>query len=141
MRRHFFLCCYRIIDFPPSPFGVLHTLGLFHSDWELFARPQAAGKTSCQATLRRFGSASSSLVSCTHLKRKRKEWHYIVVQVSFMSGRMWWWWLSPLARILGECATIHSPPAFFFSFFLVEISSRTLIPLSLSGSVHSGSPS
>ena len=34
------------------------------------------------------------------------------------------------ARILGECSTVHSPPALFFSsfffFFLVEISSRTL---------------
>ena len=36
---------------------------------------------------------------------------------------------SSLARILGECSTIHSPPAlFFFLFFKVEISSRTLIP-------------
>ena len=39
---------------------------------------------------------------------------------------MWWWWwwwfwvvvaFSSLARILGECSTIHSPPALFFFFF------------------------
>ena len=50
---------------------------------------------------------------------------------------------SSLARIWGECSTIHSLPAlffpFFFSFFFkVEISSRTLIPLCTPGSVHSG---
>ena len=33
---------------------------------------------------------------------------------------------SLLARIWGECSTIHSLPAFFFK---AEISSRTLIPL------------
>ena len=38
---------------------------------------------------------------------------------------------------LGRCSTIHSPPALFF--FLVEISSRTLIPLFMPGPVHSGS--
>ena len=49
-----------------------------------------------------------------------------------------------LARILGECSTIHSPPALFsfcFCFFEVEISSRTLIPLFRPGSVLSGSAS
>ena len=41
-------------------------------------------------------------------------------------------------RILKECLTIHSPPALFF---LVEIRSRTLIPLFRPGSVHSSSAS
>ena len=36
---------------------------------------------------------------------------------------------SSLARIWGECLAIHFPTcAFFFFFFEVEISSRTLIP-------------
>ena len=48
---------------------------------------------------------------------------------------------SSLAKILGECSTIHSPPALFFFFFRVEISSRTLIPLFSPGSVHRGSVS
>ena len=64
---------------------------------------------------------------------------------------------SSLARILEESSTIHSLPApFFFSgfffcvcvcvfffvfFFEVEISSRTLIPLFMPGSVYSGSAS
>ena len=47
---------------------------------------------------------------------------------------------SSLARILGECSTIHSLPALFF-FFLVEISSRILIPLFMPESVQSGSAS
>ena len=34
-----------------------------------------------------------------------------------------------LAKIWGECSTIHSPPTPFFFFFKVEISARTLIPL------------
>ena len=37
----------------------------------------------------------------------------------------------------GECSTIHSPPAPFF--LKVEISSRTLIPVFMPGSVHSDS--
>ena len=45
-----------------------------------------------------------------------------------------------LARIWGECSTIHSPPALFF-FFLMEISSRTLIALLIPGSVTSDSAS
>ena len=45
--------------------------------------------------------------------------------------------LSSLARILGECSTFHSLPA--LTFFKVEISSRTLIPLFMPGSVNSGS--
>ena len=49
-------------------------------------------------------------------------------------------------RILGECSSIHSPPAlsfflFFVFFFLVDISSRALIPLFMPESVHSGSAS
>ena len=53
--------------------------------------------------------------------------------------------LSSLARILGECSTTHppppfAPPPFFFCFFFeAEISSRMLIPLFMSESVHSGS--
>ena len=47
--------------------------------------------------------------------------------------------LSSLVMIFGECSTIHSSPAFFFFFFKVEISSRTLIALFMPGSVHSGS--
>ena len=41
-----------------------------------------------------------------------------------------------LARILGECSTIHSSPALSFFF-----SSRMPIPLFMPGSVHSGSAS
>ena len=44
-----------------------------------------------------------------------------------------------LVRILGECSTIHSPPALFLFFSEVEISLCTLIPLLMPGSVHSGS--
>ena len=45
---------------------------------------------------------------------------------------------SSLARILGECSTIHTLPALFcFCFFEVEISSCTLMPQS----VHSSSAS
>ena len=42
---------------------------------------------------------------------------------------------------LGECSTIYSQPVLFFSSFLVEISSHTLIPLFRPGSVHSDSAS
>ena len=35
----------------------------------------------------------------------------------------------PLANILGDCSTIHSPPAFFIFILKVEINSCTLIPL------------
>ena len=53
---------------------------------------------------------------------------------------------SSLARNLGECSTIHSPPAFFFFFrgeglvvvVEVDISSRTLIAFFMPGAVHSG---
>ena len=49
---------------------------------------------------------------------------------------------SSIARILGECSTIHSLPELFSFFFLeVKIGSRTLIPLFMLGSVHSGSAS
>ena len=37
-----------------------------------------------------------------------------------------------------ECWTIHSQPAFLFLFFFKVISSRSLIPLFMPGSVHSG---
>ena len=49
--------------------------------------------------------------------------------------------LSSLARMWGECSTIHPPPVFFFFFLEVEISSCTPIPLLMPGSVHSGSAS
>ena len=56
----------------------------------------------------------------------------VVVVVAFPS----------LARILGECSNIHSPPALVLLLLLlfleVEISSHTLIPLFMPGSVHSG---
>ena len=45
--------------------------------------------------------------------------------------------LSSLARILGECWTI--PRLLFCCCYKVEISSCTLIPLFMPGSVHSGS--
>ena len=45
---------------------------------------------------------------------------------------------SPACEELGECSTIQSPPAFFF---FLKIRSRTLIPLFMSGSVHSDSVS
>ena len=48
---------------------------------------------------------------------------------------------SSLARILGECLTFHYPPAPFFFFFWMEISSRALIPLFRPGSVNSDSAS
>ena len=47
---------------------------------------------------------------------------------------------STLARVLGDCSTIHCLPALFF-FFIVEISSRAQIPLFTPGSVHCGSAS
>ena len=47
--------------------------------------------------------------------------------------------LPTLAKILVQYSIIHSPPALFFS--KVEISSRTLIPLFMPGSVHNGSAS
>ena len=43
-----------------------------------------------------------------------------------------------LPRIWGEYSTLHSPPALFFNW---RFSSRTLIPLFMPGSVHSGSAS
>ena len=54
---------------------------------------------------------------------------------------------SSRARILRECLTIHFPPVLllllllFLFVFLMEISSRTLIPLFRLGSVYSGSVS
>ena len=52
---------------------------------------------------------------------------------------------SSLARICGECSTVHSPPVLFVVVVVVvvvveaEISSLTLIPHFRPGSVHSGS--
>ena len=76
-------------------------------------------------------------VATSHIYKTRQ--HYalpvqimvvvLVVVVAFSSP----------AKILGEWSTIHFPPAlFFFFFFQVKISSRTLIPLFRLGSVHSG---
>ena len=47
---------------------------------------------------------------------------------------------SSLTKVLGEGWHIQSLPAFFFPpfFFKMEISSRTLIPYFMPGSVHSG---
>ena len=52
--------------------------------------------------------------------------------------------VSSLARIWGECSTVHSPPVLFVVVVVVvvveaEISSLTLIPHFRPGSVHSGS--
>ena len=61
------------------------------------------------------------------------------------SGHMVGVALSWLVRIWEECLTIHCLPALFFLllffFFKVVVSSRTLIPLSMQGSMHSGSVS
>ena len=48
---------------------------------------------------------------------------------------------SLLAWIWGQCSTTHSLPALFVVVvvFEVEVSSRTLIPLVMPGSVHCGS--
>ena len=75
-------------------------------------------------------------VKCAALQHdKYRQWHWYMV-VAF----------SLLVRILGECLTTHSPPAFLcvcvcFCFFEVEISSHTLLPLFRPGSVKSGSVS
>ena len=45
------------------------------------------------------------------------------------------------ARILGECSTMHSRLCYFLFIFKVGFSSRTLIPLFMPKSVHSGSAS
>ena len=45
---------------------------------------------------------------------------------------------SSIARILGECSTIHILPALNYLFILFEISWCTLIPLFRPGSVHIG---
>ena len=54
-----------------------------------------------------------------------------------------WWWLFPRLREFWENVRqfIPCPTLFSFFFFEVEISSRTLIPLFMPGSVHSGSAS
>ena len=53
---------------------------------------------------------------------------------------VWWWWsFSLFARMFGEWPFM--PCLHFFFFLEVEISSRTLIPLFMPGSVHSGSAS
>ena len=51
---------------------------------------------------------------------------------------------SMVARILEDCSTVHSPSSLLFVgllVFEVEISSRTLISLFMTGSVYSGSAS
>ena len=52
-----------------------------------------------------------------------------------------WCLFSSLAKISGECLTIHFLPAVFVFVFEVEIGSRALIPLFMPGSVQSGSAS
>ena len=62
-----------------------------------------------------------------HFLIKSTQWH----------SRMWWWWIFPrLWGFWGECSTIHSPPALFLK---LKFGPRTLIPLCMPGSVHSGS--
>ena len=81
-------------------------------------------------------------------------WRRDYVSLRYSGG-----FLSSFARIWGECSDIHSPPAlclflscfifvvvvclvfFFFFWGGVEISSRTLIPLFMPASIHSGSAS
>ena len=46
-----------------------------------------------------------------------------------------------LARILGRMFDYSFPACTFFFFFLVEVSSRPLIPFFMPGSVNSGSAS
>ena len=55
----------------------------------------------------------------------------------------WWWWLFHSVREFWENVRQFIPRLRFLKFFLikVEISSRTLIPLFMPGSVHSGSAS
>ena len=53
-----------------------------------------------------------------------------------------WWWVFPCLRGFWENVWAFIPCLrFFFFFFEVEISLRTLIPLFMPGSVHSGSAS
>ena len=56
--------------------------------------------------------------------------------------------ISSLAKILGECSTIQSPPTLFYLLIYLFIfengdlrAQRTLIPLFMPGSVHSGAAS
>ena len=62
-----------------------------------------------------------------------------------VTAPMIWWWFWPFSwfvRSFGECSTIIPHLRFFFFFFFeVEISLCALIPLSMPGSVHSGSAS
>ena len=65
-------------------------------------------------------------------------WYSPVVDWAQSTSWWWWWWLFPrLREFWGECSTTPRL-RFFFSFFFfceVEISSRTLIPLFMTGSV------
>ena len=79
----------------------------------------------------------------THTARQNNNLSTLIVVVVLVA-------FSSLARILGECPTIHSQRALVFSLFFVlflflllevEISSHILIPLLMTGSVHSGSES
>ena len=89
----------------------------------------------------RLQKTKTKLFSILRIKEKHKE-----PFLPFVTALWWCWWLlfPSLVRILAECSNVHSQPAFllllfFLSFFLeVEINSRTLIPLFMSGSVHSG---
>ena len=53
----------------------------------------------------------------------------------------WWWWLFPRLRWVGEKVGASDPRLHLFVCCKVEISSRTLIPHFIPGSVHSGSAS
>ena len=72
------------------------------------------------------------------------KWTFVCCPLQRILIHLFWWWLFLIAWIWAKCSTIHSPPApppplFFPSFFPVEISSRTPIPVLRPGSVHSGS--
>ena len=71
----------------------------------------------------------------TSNSRWEKKLHLLLIHLEVVVA------FSSLARILGECLTIHSlhVPLLlsFFLFFKVEISLRTLNPLFVPRSVHS----
>ena len=75
----------------------------------------------------KFGSLSPGKASATESRFPTYGACYSVSIILPNPDVDWWWLFFPRARILGECSTIHFPPALFFSFFLAEISSRILI--------------
>ena len=64
----------------------------------------------------------------------------VMMMMMIIIIKWWWWWLFPGVRGFWEVFDNAFPACAFFSFFfLVEISSQTLIPLFRPGSAHSGS--